>query len=64
MTRKHFNALAAALAPYCPTFTPDGEIDEDGKATFLDMVNDIADVCQRANPNFDRDRFRLACQGA
>jgi hypothetical protein len=48
----------AALAPYCPTF------DDDARRVWLEMVNDIADVCQRANANFDRDRFRLACQGA
>ncbi len=58
MTRKHFNPLAAALAPFCPTFDPDR------RATFLEMVDGIADVCQRENPNFDRNRFRLACQGA
>jgi hypothetical protein len=58
MSRKDFNGLAAALAPYCPTF------DDDARRVWLEMVNDIADVCQRANANFDRDRFRLACQGA
>lgn len=58
MTRKHFNAIAAALAPHCPTF------DDDGLARFLDLVDSVADACQYANPNFDRDRFRLACQGA
>jgi hypothetical protein len=58
MTRKHFNALAAALAPHCPTFN------DDERAAFLDMVDSVADVCQQANPNFDRNRFRLACQGA
>jgi hypothetical protein len=58
MSRKHFNALAAALAPYCPTF------DDDARKDFLDMVESVADVCQRENPNFDRARFRAACQGA
>lgn len=57
MTRKDFNGLAAALAPYCPTF------DETARTNWLCMVDDIADVCQRANANFDRQRFKLACQG-
>jgi hypothetical protein len=64
MTSKDFNGLAAALAPFCPTFTPEGDINHDGKAAFLEMVDNIADVCQRANSNFNRQRFTLACQGA
>jgi hypothetical protein len=57
MTKKHFEALAAALRQ--------SQIDFKGK--FAEQVGSedaarrIADVCARFNPNFDRARFLKAC---
>lgn len=53
MTRKHFNELAAALASHRESIPADA---------FRALVADIASVCKRANPNFDKDRFADACE--
>ena len=52
MSRKHFIALAEALAWHADKLPPD---------LFWDLVDDIADVCARENGRFDRQRFRTAC---
>jgi len=56
MTRKHFEALAAALKDRkpmgtIPYTTDQWELDCEG----------MASVCARFNPNFDRARFLKAC---
>ena len=60
MTKKHFDALATALADaYSETFRDsDHEVAQEYvKATILK----VASVCARFNPNFDRARFLAAC---
>lgn len=64
MTKKHFIALAAALAQERPT--PMGGDEEafweEAVGTWARTRNAIADVCARFNPNFDRDRFVAATE--
>ena len=58
MTKKHFIAIAAALK-----FARQ-EMDEGNTAPKLVIDNlseDIALICARTNPNFDRSRFLSAC---
>ena len=57
MTRKHFEALAAALKITGPAgYLTSGE----GHQWRAD-VEQVADVCARFNPTFDRARFLAAC---
>ena len=64
MTRKHFEALAAALRWAEPR--NDGGVFSDRE--HADRVTQwkkdalsVAEVCARFNPNFDRARFLAAC---
>jgi hypothetical protein len=55
MTKKHFNALAAAVRDWrrvCPS------VDEKDVAQ---LVARLAGVCQEHNPRFNRTRFFDAC---
>ena len=62
MTKKHFNALAIALAHVRPEMQCDGRNYDTGKAEgWLEAVNAVADVCQSQNPRFVRSRFVDAC---
>jgi len=54
MTRKHFEALAAALQTTKPSM---GVCWNQWRAD----VDHLTDVCARFNPNFDRARFLKAC---
>jgi hypothetical protein len=54
MTRKHYVALAGALADALPA----GAERFDG---WCRAVNAIADVLAGDNPRFDRERFVVAC---
>ena len=47
MTRQHFQAIAEAL-----------RLSEASQET----IDAIADVCNRYNPNFDWDKFDVACK--
>jgi len=49
MTRKHFRALAVAIR----AIKDEWERRQNAQA--------MADLCQRQNPRFDRDRFYRAC---
>ena len=58
LTKKHFDALAAALSNTRPGVG--------SKSSLLDWqwksdVGTVANVCARFNPNFDRARFLAAC---
>jgi hypothetical protein len=67
MTKKHFEALAAALKfikpsgnPVCPP--KDVKVFLAGQQREWDYaVEATADVCSKFNPNFDRARFLKAC---
>lgn len=55
MTRKHFTAIAKALA----TTRPSG--DAKRVAQWLRDVEAMANTCAETNPRFDRVRFVDAC---
>lgn len=56
MTRKHFKAMADALA----SARPERENAEAWKA-WLKAVYEVSSACSGFNCNFDRDRFYSAC---
>jgi hypothetical protein len=47
MTRQHFQAIAEAL-----------RLSQASQET----IDSVADVCNRYNPNFDWDKFDVACK--
>ena len=57
MTRKHFEALAKALADSYPS--EDAHIH--AHIIWENIMSEIANVCEASNPNFDRTRFITAC---
>lgn len=57
MTKKHFEALAAALKAE----QPGTNWDPNKHVQYRLDVRAVADVCARFNPNFDRARFLKAC---
>jgi hypothetical protein len=58
MTRKHFEALAAALRFNAPN--PKSETYEVEARLFESMVNAVVKTCERANSRFDYKRFEKA----
>jgi hypothetical protein len=56
MSKKHFNALAAALLDVLPTDPQSRE-----RQQWSRDVQAIATVCKRFNPLFDTARFLEAC---
>ena len=66
MTRKHFEAFAAALAnirPNIDTSFPPNIKTHDSLVLFNSWkisVDQIANVCAELNPRFDRERFIAA----
>ena len=59
MTKKDFIPLANALGSNVPNVNSNTY--EAESLLFESIVNSIMDVCQRANPRFDRARFAVAC---
>lgn len=59
MTKKDFIPLANALRSNVPNVTSNTY--EAESLLFENIVNSIMEVCQRANPRFDRARFAAAC---
>ncbi len=55
MTKKHFEALAAALSERRPV-----PLAHDRDQWEVDVLG-VADVCAQFNPHFDRARFLKAC---
>jgi hypothetical protein len=53
MTRKDYVSVSEILAGYKVAM-----IDE---FWFEDLVNDFADFFAKDNPNFNRDKFKIAC---
>ena len=51
MTRKHFEQMAASVEKLTHTHYD----------AAYDMATDLANVCEKDNPRFDRDRFFVAC---
>jgi hypothetical protein len=63
MSKKHFEALAAALKEARP-FTKGYNTPDQVGAVLLPWEESclaVAGVCARFNPNFDRARFLKAC---
>lgn len=59
MSKKHFKALADALAGVKPLpNTPGSAL---AMTYWKDTVGSIANVCQRFNSNFNRNKFEDAC---
>jgi len=58
MTRKHFEALAAALRFNAPN--PNNETYEAQARLFESIVSAVAKTCERANSRFDYRRFEKA----
>jgi len=60
MSKKHFEALAAALQANRAVEGGMGFY-KFSEEQWLDGVGRVADVCASFNPNFDRARFLKAC---
>jgi hypothetical protein len=61
MSKKHFVALAQALKFERPAATGNETHDRAARQSWRACVKAVADVSQRANVAFDRDRFYTAC---
>lgn len=61
MSRKDYEALAAALASVKPTFSPTADYDSRMVQWVLTRAA-IADVLERDNPRFNRYRFMRATE--
>lgn len=65
MTKKYFDALAAALKRRNTDWLSDGPMSNDyvsgAKNQWEGDIREVALVCARFNPNFDRERFLAAC---
>jgi len=61
MTKKHFKAIAAAVAQARDEAEPAPGEYGDPVAAIDTLAHALADVCRQTNPNFDRARFLSAC---
>lgn len=61
MSRKHFQAIAAALKDICPNPGSDGFTG--AYESWWEAVRAIADVCEATNDQFNRALFFKACEG-
>lgn len=57
MTKKDFQAIANAISERLDTQHPTTE----AASMIRGIARDLANVCQRNNPRFDRARFLKAC---
>ncbi len=66
MTRKHFEDIAQAFAALAPS--PDTPLtnrlpeEQGGEAMRRVLALEMARICQRHNPSFDKGRFFAACR--
>ena len=60
MTRKHFAALAEALAYMRPPLYNFGKVSTPSKNRWENARDAIMAICAESNPRFDRDRFIAA----
>ena len=63
MSKKHYIRVARIIADQIE-FTlkfNDGKIEQHRIAATVQIAHDLADMLQRDNPQFDRDRFLKAC---
>ena len=66
MTRKHFNAIAAALAD-CRPRSPEGQLSFQQEAAYRQWEQTVSEVTHAIDtvcPNFNRVRFYRAATGA
>ena len=61
MTKKHFEALAAAVRAEVEGWDTEQEKGRHAVEALAFMASALADVCAQFNPNFDRARFLAAC---
>jgi hypothetical protein len=62
MTKKHFEAIAKIMKRYYAR--PEWYVKYSGNSVQIllnELINELADYMQDANPRFDRDRFTKAC---
>lgn len=57
MTKKHFEAIAAAFHASLTNPT----VPSEARVALIAMAHTQADIFAGANPNFDRQRFLTAC---
>jgi hypothetical protein len=61
MSRKHYEAIAADIKRRFKLIPdPDGR-DQELAGQLFGVANDLADLFEADNPNFDRGRFLKAC---
>ena len=56
MTRKHFNAIAAAMR-----VMTDADVSAEVREALEETITRLATVCMEFNSNFDLERFSGAC---
>ena len=61
MTRQHFVAIAAVLLSEKPPRVAGDRWSDGARDEWSTIVLNMASMCAKQNPRFDRDRFLSAC---